>query len=294
MRRLAALVISCTGFAAVASASILDWLLPKHDVQVITVTDTTPAGALRRPATLTNPIYYVALSMGYRELGGVIGGEKIPVKQEVIKTMAKVLAKQGYLPATQAHPPTLLLVWMWGTLNTDRFIDPSNVDDTEGIQINRQQMLRFLGAYKLGLVSKKPEPFSEEFILPGLMFHEANAEAIYDAATDDLYVAAVGAYDYSAAEKKQKVLLWTTKISCPSRGLMLPEVLPAMLAIAGPNIGKETAKPVWINASDKFKPEVKIGDPKVIEYIDTMPLPVVEMPADAGKKSKPAPAKKKP
>jgi hypothetical protein len=288
MRRVLGFFLCCSVWLSPASAGILDWLLPKHDVQVITVTDATPRGALLRAASPANPVYYAAINAGYREFGGIIAGEKIPPAETVVKTIAKVLAKQGYLPSTTDHPPTLLLIWTWGTLNTDRFIDPSS-DDTEGRQINRQQMLRFLGAYKYGLVSKEPAAFQDD-LMPGLFYRGADAEMIADAATDDLYIAAIAAYDYRLAAQKQKVLLWTTKISCPSRGLMLPEALPAMLAIAGPYIGRETAHPVWINASDKFKPEVSIGDPKVIEYIDNNKLPVVDAPRNLRKPKSPAPA----
>ena len=116
---------------------------------------------------------------------------------------------------------------------------------------------------------------------------DAGAQAINDAASDDLYIAAIAAYDFAAAERREKKLLWMTKISCPSRGLALPETLPAMLAIAGPNIGRETAKPVWVKATDQFKPEVKIGDPSVVEYLDTKQRPIFEALAASAKKSTP-------
>ncbi|MBM3853044.1 MAG: hypothetical protein FJ399_07795, partial [Verrucomicrobia bacterium] len=97
--------------AVTARAGILDWLLPKHDIQVITVTDTTPAGALRRPVSPASPAYYMAVSAGYRDFGGIIAGEKAPLKEAVYKTMAAVLARQGFLPGTEQNPPTLLLLW---------------------------------------------------------------------------------------------------------------------------------------------------------------------------------------
>src|SRR5438445_70101 len=86
--------------AATARAGVLDWLFPKHEVEVIAVTDMTPAGALRRPVTPANPVYYQAVSAGYRDFGGIIAGDKIPPKDAVMKTIAKVLAKKGYLPGT--------------------------------------------------------------------------------------------------------------------------------------------------------------------------------------------------
>ncbi len=126
-------------FAPPASAGILDWLLPKHDIQVITVTDTTPVGAFRRPASPTNPVYYMAVSAGFRDFGGIVAGEKAPPKDEVYKTMGRVLGKQGYLPATEQNPPTLLLLWTWGTMNTDRMYS-GNPDDIEGRQVNQRQL----------------------------------------------------------------------------------------------------------------------------------------------------------
>ncbi len=269
-------------------ANLLDWILPKHDVQVITVTDATPVGALRRPASPEHPIYYIALNAGYRDLGGIIAGDKIPPKEDVIKTITKVLAKQGFIPATKTNPPSVVLLWMWGTLYTDRFYTGSDLFP-DGQQINRSQMLRFLGAYKLGLVAKDPQPFSDDMYLPGLMVRGASADAIYDASGDDLYVAAIAAYDYAAFTRKKKELLWTTKISCPALGLQMDQTLPAMLAIAGPNIGRETATPVWANASDRFKPEVKIGDPKLIAYLDNAKLPIIDVPAGPPATSKRAP-----
>ncbi len=87
--------------------------------------------------------------------------------------------------------------------------------------------------------------------------------------------------------------MWLTKISCPSRGLALPEALPAMLAIAGPNIGRETAKPVWVKAAEQFRTEVKIGDPSVVEYLDPQQLPVFDAPVLDATKAVPATPKKK-
>jgi hypothetical protein len=271
--------------SSASAANFLNWIFPKHDVQVIAVTDTTPAGALRRTVSQENPAYYMAVSAGYRDFGGIIAGEKVPPKDEVMKTIAKVLAKQGYLAASDAHPPSLLLIWTWGTMNADRMV---TMNGDEGQQVNRRQLLRFLGAYKLGLISKDKSGFQDD-LMNSTLFRDADSEMISDLATEDLYVAAISAYDYGAAAARQeKVLLWTTKISCPSRGLAMNETLPVMLALAGPNIGRETPKPVSIKATDKFKPEVKIGDPTVVEYLQNNKVPVLEIDAPNGAKKQPA------
>lgn len=291
MTRLFATLLLMAGGASVAPAGVLDWLFPKRDVQVIAVTDTTPVGALRRPASAASPVYYQAVSVGYRDFGGIIAGEKVPPKEEVMKTITRVLAKQGYLPATAEHPASLLLLWTWGTMNTDRMYSGS-VDDTEGRQVNRNQLLRFLGGYKLGLVAKQAGSFQEDMFSTGVLFRDADSEMIADLATEDLFVAAISAYDYAAALEQKKMLLWTTKISCPSRGLAMKETLPAMLALAGPYIGKETVKPVSVKATETFKAEVKIGDPTVVEFIEKHPPSVMEVDAPA-KKAPPAGGKAK-
>ena len=224
LRRIASLLPWTLVFAGALSvptnAGILDWLFPKHDIQVITVTDTTPVGALRRTVSPANPVYYIAVSAGSRDFGGIMAGEKMPPKEAVYQTMGRVMGKQGYLPATDQNPATLLLLWTWGTMNTDRMYtgDP---DDLDGRQVNQRQLMRFMGAYKLGLISKEPNSFASDTMMQGVLFRDADQDLIHDLSTEDLYVVAIAAYDFGAATRKEKVLLWTTKISCPSRGLSM-------------------------------------------------------------------------
>ncbi len=291
VRRLAgALALFGALAPAAAPAGVLDWLFPRPELRVVTVTDTTPVGALRRPVSPAQPAYYVAVSAGFRDFGGIVAGEKAPAKEEVFRAMARVLARQGYLPASAEHPPSLLLLWTWGTMNTDR-IYSANPDDTEGRQVNRNQLLRFMGAYKLGLVAREPGVGVFDPGLPGALFRDADQEVLSDLATEDLYVAAIAAYDHAAAVRSQKVLLWTTKISAPSRGHAFAEILPSMLALAGPQVGRETARPVVVTAGERFKAEVKIGDPTVVEGGEPPAVSVTEVTPPAGN-SRPAPARK--
>ena len=67
MRLSVSVLLFSSSFILSASAGNLrDFLLPKHNVQVITVTDTTPAGAERQLPSRVDPVYYVAVSAGYR------------------------------------------------------------------------------------------------------------------------------------------------------------------------------------------------------------------------------------
>jgi hypothetical protein len=257
-------------------AGFLDWLL-HHDVQVITSTDTTPTGALQRAPSPSDPVYYLAMSAGFHDFGGAIAGDKLPVPQEMIRTIVRVLAKDGFLPADANHPPTQFIIFAWGTLYSDMMPNPWN-PDMPGTQLNRWQMLRFLGGDKLGLVPDYPDPWLDQQ-MPGLTRVNPSAEAIWSVAGDNLYVVALAGYEFPMQQPKHPKLLWRTKISCPSRGLVLADTLPTMLVIAAPYIGHETKRPVWTNAADKFKPEVRIGNPQVEEYLDSVPVPVIEKEA---------------
>jgi hypothetical protein len=252
-------------------AGILDFLTSSNDLEAVTVTDMTPAGSLRRAPTPSNPVYFVAISAGFRDLGGMKGGEKPVARDLVNKTVLKALAKQGYLPVTGDQKPEIALVWAWGTLNAVFSpMAPSTM------QLNHRQMVRFLGGEKLGFGSRHEDAFAEHSLMMGLV-RGGDVDKLYDVARDDLYIAIISAYDLHLDEGKKPEMLWNTRISCPARGFWLPEAMPAMLAIATPFIGRETTKPVWVRATDKFRPEIQLGDPKIVEYIEQGRPSIIEV-----------------
>lgn len=269
-----ALLLPGVNAHAAESSSFLELLFGRNDLEAITVTDMTPAGARRPAASPARPVYYAAVSSGYRDLGGAKAGERPISRGFVDETLIKVLAKQGYLPASAQHPPEIVLVWVWGTLNAKRFFSP---DGSHSIQLNHRQLMRFLGGDKLGLTSRVSASFPEQDLLPGLFFAGSTAERISITAEDDLYIATISAYDVPSHENPRPTLLWNTRIGCPSRGFWLPEALPSMLAIGAPFIGRDTPQPVCIRASEKFKPDVRLGDPRVLEYLEANRPSVVEM-----------------
>jgi hypothetical protein len=269
-------------------AGLLGWLFHR-DVQVITSTDSTPLGALLRIPSPSAPVYYKALNIGYRDFGAAIGGDKRPAPEEMIRTIVQVLATVGYLPADAQHRPTQWIVFTWGTLYPKILPkwDPQMPD--ANVQINRTQMLRFLGGEKLGLVSQHPDDFEVESLLRYQSRFDSAAEAIWDVAGGDLYMVALAGYEFFETKPEHPKLLWKTKISCPATGLVMADTLPTMVVIAAPFIGRATSRPVWVNAADKLKPSVRIGNLKVEEYLGSGELPVHEEkaePAKAGRDGK--------
>lgn len=267
---------SCLTLVPAAFArSFIDFLVP-HELQAITVTDVTPVGLQRRQASPDAPLYYVAVSAGYREFGAPIAGEHPLSHQLANETMLKTLAKRGYLPAAPNQSPDIVLVWTWGTMNAARpLVLPGDYSPT----VHDQRILRFLGGDKLGMTSKHADPFPELGLSPGLSYLGGDKQNFYDASADNYFVAVIAAYDVHISDLKHAQLLWSTRISCPSRGFWLPDAFPGMLAIAGPYIGRDTKKPVWVRATEQFKPEIRLGDLQVAEYIENNKSAVVDTPA---------------
>jgi hypothetical protein len=270
--RFVAILLALGAGAPLSGAGLLEWLFPHHDVEVIVNTDVTPAGALLPPASSEHPVYYIGVSLGYRDLGGYIAGDKLPAKENMYGWIAKALAKQGYLPADANHPATQYVVFAWGSLYVQSF---SGNPDFPRVQLNRRQMMQFLGGAKLGLIPRYPV-MPEVELMPELHYLQPDAERIRDAASDDLYMAFLLGYDLQATARKERRLLWRTRIACPSLGLVMADTLPSMVSIAAPHIARATDAPVWIRASDKYQPVVKIGNPVFERYLGSDPLPIVD------------------
>lgn len=247
--------------------------VPERDLETITMTEVTAAGKRLSPPSPAKPLYYAGISAGYRDFGGIKAGEKPIPREKVNQTVLKALAKQGYLPAGPGQPPDVFLIWSWGSMNAKYFPGAS----PGGTPLNHHQMLRFMGGDRLGLLPKHGDPFPEHTLALGL-FRGGDAENLHQVAMDDLYVAVVAAYSVDPASQRPE-LLWHTRISAPSRGFYLPEALPAMVAIATPYLGRDTPKPVWIHATDQFVPDIKLGDPRLIEYLESGEPAVVQVGA---------------
>ena len=262
---------------AMMRANIWGWLTGNRDLEVITVTDMSSTGQFLEPANPDRPQYYIAASLGHRELGASIGGgSEPPPDKAVIHLLSSALAKQGYLPAKPDSPqPTLLLVYTWGTLNAERFY---GADPSRYTQLNHHQMVQFLGGRKVGMGDDFFNPLTAPVM--GLAVQSYEAQTLFEVAREDLYVIVVSAYHLeSALQKKRHPPLWTTRIAAPSLGFSFSNVVTHMLDIGGQQFGRDTPRPVWVNASDKFNPNVRLGELQLLEYLTGEPLPVADASA---------------
>ncbi len=222
------------------------------------VVDFTPAGRkLDRPA-LGKPVYYYPLLGGYQALGAsAAGDDPAPPPLEVAHLVAVELARQGYL-ATRAvsegghlvlaPPPTLVIAVHWGRLHP--VIDaPADPAVGGGRYFNENQMLALVGGDSI------------QDLLLGF-----GREQIMHEAEQNRYFVVVTAFDYHAARKShQRVQLWQAKMSVPTNGVTLTEVLPAMVRAGGPLFGRETKRPQTLFVPLAPEGSVEIGTPTVTD-----------------------------
>jgi hypothetical protein len=258
--------------------------------QIDVNTDMTAAGRAGPQPSPGNPVYYLPRVGGYQQLGSTVSGEIPPPQKEVIHKLAKVLAQAGYL-STQLKllapektgsappqmgfvpPPTIILMIYWGYLNpvkVDNPVSDPTTDDTanpagdsSSIVLNDKQMTTLVAG--IGVQHLDLGPGTDD-VMHGI--------------STNRYFVVVEAYDMQAyMEQHKKVLLWSTKISMPSDGVTLPQVMPTLIASGGPLLGRETVRPKWIEMPAVPDGQVEVGMPEVKGYIDAPPAPVPQSPS---------------
>jgi len=229
-------------------AGFLGFGAPK-DTDVNVIVDMTDAGRAVTPPTKEQPAFYYPVLAGYREAGSLVAGEKSPPPAPVAKLLAKALAAQNYyVVGTKTPAPTLLLVFHWGYMNPQ--ID--DVGDSENPQQqfwNQREMLALVAGNTLKNIG----------------VFDFKRDDVLQAARDERYFVVVSAYDFAAAKEKKKKLLWQAKLSTPSNGVTLAEVLPSIISAGGPHFGRETKLPELVNAPLAKEGKVEIGTPTIVD-----------------------------
>jgi hypothetical protein len=243
------------------------------DVDVITVTDVTEAGKTYAPATPSRPVRYKMIYVGETAFGRTWAGESIPSKKATIRWMIQAMKAQGYLLADEGHPPEQLFVFGWGMLAGG-----------EG-----RPALGFLGGGKVNLMWEN-EPQYGGFVNPNVlrrgMIRMGIAGKVWDIAESNLFMGVVRSYTLDSETAPKVTKLWETRFACPATGLAFDETMPSLIKAASLNFGRETTKPVSLNADDYFGGRVDFGEFKVLGEGDTLtkPEPAAEEVPDAGLK----------
>jgi hypothetical protein len=262
-------MIAMFGLVAVASLPAAGWF--SHDVDVIAVTDMTDKGRTYPVPSPGHPVYYMLYDMGPRAMGTDFNatqnwaGESMPNRTKAIQWVMVALAQQGYQIADNNHPPTQFFVYTWGmiagkdTMSTDSFATENPI----------RPALRFLGGDKVNLMWELETHggyVDSRSMLRGFQRTGITGK-IWDYSGGNLFIARVRSLTIESRNSLKKTLLWETRFACPSDGLALDESLPLMIKAAAPYFGRETVKPVNVNATKVYGGHVDLGDFKVLEYL---------------------------
>jgi len=235
---------------------------PKVPADVLVVADaliSEPAANLRPEPD--HPIYYVILGGQVQDLGSPWGGDHSPDPQLVRREVIKTLASQGYMETKLGGPaPRIVIVLSWGQANLAESEitmseedpaaspdEPAFTDVTSTVTFNAREMSNLLG---LGKASRH--------ILSGDEVDQLN-----EAYRSDRYYIMVAALDAAALRRKEKKLVWRTRMSIDSHRETFGDNLPNMLASAAPYFGRNEDRPVIVDEAVRHA-TVKLGETKFL------------------------------
>lgn len=263
--------------AFVAALSLLGTLAaasPK-EADVIVVGDAlrdVPVALRPEPG---KPIYYIILGNSEVDLGFPMGGMPRPDPKAMEAELVKVLAEQGFVQTMTGGPMAdIVLVFSWGTANMATEDTPGtnpdtgvNEDDPDAPAVmayNRKEMRRLVGADKAD--------WQNVTLVDGDKIGEA-------VRSDRVYIFLI-AFDARTLVKKQKTVLWRTRMSVDLLDHALPDSFALMLASAAPYFGRNTDQPVFVDDRTR-NAHVKLGETK---FLGDVPDPAAESrPADREK-----------
>jgi len=84
-----------------------------------------------------------------------------------------------------------------------------------------------------------------------------------------IYGLIISAFEYKSVRTAEPIVLWQTRIGLAANGKGMSEALPVMVQVAGPQIGRETTKPVLRNIEDRYT--TKLGELEFIGFEEDAP-----------------------
>jgi hypothetical protein len=284
--------------------SILPKSLQKNPrVELTVITEMTELGKAQPVASPEKPVYYLAQSSGYRELGHAPHSKYLLQPEEVERLLAKALATNGFLPTSPGHPPTLVIFYTWGSHSMLVEGDAENpalsavqvaanlLDRAAlvgGAKFSQDMLKLFEQADAMAVAGNAPlppgaagpvmTPEAMAFANPIEMFKRADPknEFLVEQFTNDLYYVVATAYDYGSIATKTKRLYWRTRMTVAAQGVTQDQTLPTLIASAAPFFGKEMTEPEILTKRAVREGQVEIGTATVV---DTPPATPAETKA---------------
>lgn len=79
------------------------------------------------------------------------------------------------------------------------------------------------------------------------------------------YFVVATAFDFSGVEKKQKIMLWQTRMAVEAQGVSMEEILKPLIAATGSYLGRDTPEAVMVKKRIDREGKVEIGTATVVE-----------------------------
>jgi hypothetical protein len=263
---------------------------PRLDLTVIT--EMTEAGKKLPPVSPQAPAYYEVFTSGPRHLGDSSGNHVTLKQEDVERVLGRALSANGYIRAqAPAHPPSLLIIYTWGshsmlvegdaenpTLSGEQIA--RNLLDRAalvgGEKFSRKMLELFEQADAMSTAGRVPTPPGGEPVFTPEMMEFANPvnqfkradpknEILVDQAAGNVYYVVASAYDYKSAGTSRRILLWRTRMTVAADGVSQEQTLPTLIASAAPYFGKDMPEPAILNPRAVREGQVEIGTPTVVE-----------------------------
>jgi hypothetical protein len=222
---------------------------PRPEVLVVADAGGTPQELRPAPG---KPIHYLVIGGVERNIGDDVAEVRRPDEVMVRRELAKALASQGFIEAKEGGPkPQIAILFSWGSANYHANDEIMFLAGAGGFgDKNKAEIVQLLG------MDKANRHVISQF----------DADQLNDAIRNDRVYMVIAAWDLEAAARKQRRLLWRTRISLDWRDDS-PETFTVMLASAAPFFGRDTEKGVFVDDFLRRKAEVTIGTPRVVAHV---------------------------
>lgn len=251
-RTMMTLALALAGGAGVWAGEAGPSRVAPVDKVSVAITDFTEAGEKLPAVSAAAPVYFIGVNAGHRDYNGsVLANDPPPPDDKMLRVITEVLSEQGYRAADATHPPSQILVCSWGTIAAGA---------GDGFISKKRHVIR---------AKAIPGNLTDLFLDPGR--YDGHKSTYEDLARYHLYAILIRAYDFKALETGKYELLWETRIACGANGISLKTALPGLVVAGRHSIGRDTPRPIVVNAARQREAWVEIGESRVVEYIDATP-----------------------
>lgn len=220
-------------------------------LDLIVVSERT-AAARDLPA---DPLAYLPVQGGYIEAGDPIAGERPPTPEAVAEALRSALGTQAHTPAAAGLTPQLVVTYHWGVIRPDS----TQLPPASGLKPNLKARLELVARQQLVEDIERDLVAHRHIRSPRMSALIPSQRDALEWARDNRYFVVVSAYRYDELTKGNPVLVWRTRLSAADNSGAMSEVIPALLAAAGDQLGREHRSAELIRAS--FRPTVASAAP---------------------------------